>query len=112
MAVGAPPGHSMQVIVEKLSPVLVELQVQVPADRVKSEVEKAYAALQCTARVSGFRPGKAPRDVLAHIYGGRIHADVAQRLVDETLTQALSAKRVQPLSEPAIAPSEPKPAEA
>ncbi len=40
--------------------------------------------------MSGFRPGKAPREVLAHIYGGRVHADVAQRLVDETLTQALA----------------------
>ncbi len=39
----------MQVNVEKLTPVLVELQVQVPADRVRSEVEKAYANLQRTA---------------------------------------------------------------
>jgi trigger factor len=102
----------MQVIVEKLSPVLIELQVQVPAERVRSEVDKAYSALQRTARVKGFRPGKAPRDVLAHLYGGRIHADVAQRLVDETLNQALASKQVEPLSQPAIAPAELKPAEA
>ena len=102
----------MQVIVEKLSPVLVELQVQVPADRVRGEVEKAYAALQRTARVKGFRPGKAPRDVLAHLYGGRVHADVAQRLVDETLNKALTDKQVDPLSQPAIAPSELRPTEA
>jgi trigger factor len=101
----------MQVNVEKLSPVLVEVQVQVPADRVRSEVEKAYSALQRTARIRGFRPGKAPRDVLAHLYGGRVHADVAQRLVDETLNKALAEQKVEPLSEPAIAPTELRPAE-
>ncbi len=102
----------MQVNVEKLSPVLMEFQVEVPADRVRSEVEKAYTALQRTARVKGFRPGKAPRQVLAHLYGGRIHADVAQRLVDSTLNQALADKQVQPLSQPAIAPAELRPDDA
>lgn len=102
----------MQVNVEKLSPVLLEFQVQVPADRVKSEVEKAYAVIQRTARVRGFRPGKAPRHVLAHLYGGRVCADVAQRLVDDTLHQALATQHVEPLSQPAIAPTELKPEEA
>jgi trigger factor len=101
----------MQVTVEKLSPVLVELQVQVPADRVRSEVDKAYSALARTAHVKGFRPGKAPRDVLVHLYGGRIAADVAQRLVDETLNVAIAKEQVQPLSQPSIAPAELKPAE-
>jgi len=102
----------MQVNVEKLSPVLVEFQIEVPAAQVRSEVDKAYVVLQRSAKVKGFRPGKAPRQVLAHLYGGRIHADVAQRLVDSTLNQALSDKQVQPLSQPAIAPSELKPEEA
>jgi trigger factor len=102
----------MQVTVEKLSPVLLELQIEVPAAQVRTEVEKAYAALQRTARVKGFRPGKAPRQVLAHLFGGRIHADVAQRLVDATLNQVLADKQVQPLSQPAIAPAELKPEEA
>src|SRR5262245_38436080 len=102
----------MQITVEKLSPVLVEFQIEVPAAQVRTEVDKAYVALQRTARVKGFRPGKAPRQVLAHLYGGRIHADVAQRLVDATLNAALSEKQVQPLSQPAIAPAELKPEEA
>lgn len=102
----------MQITVEKLSPVLMEVQVEVPAERVRSEVDRAFATLQRTARVRGFRPGKAPRHVLAHLYGGRVHADVAQRLVDATLNQALAEKQVQPLSQPAIAPAELRPDDA
>lgn len=94
----------MQVSVEKLSPVLVEFQIEVPAETVKEEVERAYKTLQRTARVRGFRPGKAPRDVLVHVFGERVAMDVTQRLVDATLPKALSEKNVQPLSQPAIEP--------
>jgi trigger factor len=102
----------MQVSVEKLSPVVVEFSVEVPADRVKTEVDRAYTTLQRSARVRGYRPGKAPRDVLVHLYGPRIHADVAQRLVDETLDKAIVEKDMQPLSRPTVAPSQLNPAEA
>ena len=94
----------MQVNVQRLSPVLVEFDVEVAADRVKSEVEKAYTSVAKTARVSGFRPGKAPRKVLTHLYGPRIAADVAQRLVDETYPQAISDQKLQPVTDPAIEP--------
>jgi trigger factor len=56
----------MQVTVQKLSPVLVEFDVQVAADRVKRELDKAYISVSKSARVRGFRPGKAPRRVLAY----------------------------------------------
>ncbi|MDI1433539.1 trigger factor [Polyangium sorediatum] len=101
----------MQVTVEKLSPVLVELKVEIPAEQVRTEVDKAYANLQRSARVRGFRQGKAPRHVLAHLYSGSIHADVARRLVDTTLNRALASQQVQPLSQPDIAPVELRPEE-
>jgi len=101
----------MQVTVEKLSPVLVELNVQIPATQVRTEIDKAYANLQRNARVRGYRPGKAPRQVLAHLYSGSIHADVARKLVDATLNKALAAQQVQALSQPEIAPVELLPAE-
>lgn len=92
----------MQVNVEKISPVLVEFSVEVGADRVQSEVEKAFRAVAKTARVKGFRPGKAPRQVLDHVYGARVAADVAQRLIDETYQQAITEHKVQPVSQPAV----------
>ncbi len=92
----------MQVNVEKISPVLVELSVEIGADRVKTEVEKAFRAVAKTARVKGFRPGKAPRQVLDHVYGARVAADVAQRLIDETYQQAVQEHKVQPVADPAL----------
>ncbi|HEU4412733.1 MAG TPA: trigger factor [Polyangiaceae bacterium] len=95
----------MQVNVQRLSPVLVEFAVEVPAERVRVEVDKAYAELGRTAKIRGFRPGKAPREVLSHMFGSRVQADVTQRLVDSTLQQALQQKSVQPLTTLSISPN-------
>jgi trigger factor len=92
----------MQVTVQRLSPVLIQFDVQVAAERVKSEVDKEYNSVAKNARVRGFRPGKAPRKVLSHVYGQRVAAAVAQRLVDETFPQAVTEHKVQPVSAPQI----------
>ncbi len=96
----------MQVTVQKLSPVLVELDVRVDADRVKSELSKAYTTLARSAKVRGFRPGKAPKKVLAHYFGPRVAADVAQRLVDDTFQKAVTEQNMQPVTQPSIEPSQ------
>ncbi len=92
----------MQVNVSRLSPVLVEFDVEVGVARVTTELEKAYSQVVRTAKVSGFRPGKAPRKVLSHLYGARIAADVAQKLVDETFPQAVTDQKMQPVTSPAV----------
>jgi trigger factor len=92
----------MQVTVQRLSPVVVEFNIQIESDRVKTEVEKAYSAVARNAKVRGFRPGKAPRKVLSHVYGPRIARDVGDLLVQETYPQALNEGKVQPVGDPAI----------
>lgn len=92
----------MQVTVQKLSPVLMEFDVIVDVERVHAELEKSYSNIGRSAHVRGFRPGKAPRQVIAQLYGTRIASDVAKRLVDETFPQALSERQIQPISTPAI----------
>ncbi|NRA36306.1 MAG: trigger factor [Polyangiaceae bacterium] len=94
----------MQVTLEKLSPVLVELNVEIDAKRVGVEVKQAYAALSRTAKVKGFRPGKAPRKLLTQLYGPRIAADVAQKLVDSTYPEVIAEQKLQPVSQPAVEP--------
>ncbi len=92
----------MQVTVQKLSPVLVEFDVVVDAEQVHAEFEKSYSSVGRSAHVRGFRPGKAPRQIIAQLFGSRIASDVAKRLVDETFPQALSERQIQPISAPAI----------
>ena len=92
----------MQVTVQKLSPVLMEFNVVVDAERVRLELEKSYSSIARSSHVRGFRPGKAPRQVLNQLFGARIATDVAKRLVDETFQQALTEQKIQPISSPAV----------
>jgi trigger factor len=92
----------MQVTLQKLSPVLVELDVKVDAERVRGELDKAYATLSRSAKIKGFRPGKAPKKVLVHYFGSRVAQDVARRLVDDTFQKAVTEQQVQAVTQPAI----------
>jgi trigger factor len=92
----------MHVQVARISPVVMELAIEVPAPEVKAEVEKAYSTLQRKAHVKGFRPGKAPRQVLARLYGPQVATDVANALVQGTLPKALTDQKVTPVNQPQV----------
>lgn len=94
----------MQVTAERLSPVSFQLSINVPAEAVKQELERAYLSVQQTAKVKGFRPGKAPRDVLRAMYGDRIMSDVMNTLVQSTLPQALAQEKLNPVNQPNVLP--------
>ena len=97
----------MQVTVEKLSPVLIEFQITVPADKVKESMRRAYENLARSAQIRGFRKGKAPRHVLQHLFGERVAVDVGNKLVEDTLQSALQDKNIRPISNPVV--EKPKP---
>jgi trigger factor len=92
----------MQITVQKLSPVVVQFNVEIDKARVEAEVEKAYSSVAKSAKVRGFRPGKAPRRVLSHMYGASIAKQVADKLVEETYPKAVSDQKLQPVTQPAI----------
>ena len=94
----------MQIQVQRLSPVMMEVHVEVPADVVKAEVDKAYQTLARKAHVKGFRPGKAPRSVLSHLYGPQVQSDVMNSIVNTTLPKVLEEKSVTPVSTPNVEP--------
>ncbi len=92
----------MNVTVSRISPVKIELSVEVPADTVQAQVERAYSDLGRRAKIRGFRPGKAPRNVLVQLFEPQVKSDVANSLVNDTLSRALTEKNVVPVSTPNV----------
>ncbi|MBX3205953.1 MAG: trigger factor [Labilithrix sp.] len=80
----------------------MELSVEIPADSVKAQVDKAYLNLGKKAHVKGFRPGKAPRDVLSRLFGLQVANDVANAIVNDTLPKVLSEKNLTPVNQPSV----------
>lgn len=94
----------MQVSVEKISPVLVEFSVVIDAEVVTTEYEKAIKKVSKGSKIKGFRPGKAPRNIIQRVYGPRVEADVVQRLVDDSFSKAAAEQSMQPISRPSVEP--------
>lgn len=78
------------------------LEVEVPSARAEQSFVRAYRGLAKSARVRGFRPGKAPLSVLRRMYGPAVVEDVERELVAETLPEALERAGLTPVSEPSI----------
>jgi len=78
------------------------LEIEVPPAHVDAAFERAYRGLARSARVRGFRPGKAPVSVLRRLYGPAIAEDVERELVSQTLPAALERAALAPVSEPSV----------
>ncbi len=94
----------MQVNVSRVSPVIIELQIELPEETVKAEINRAYSALSKRAHIKGFRPGKAPRSVLEKMFAPQVANDVTNTLVQTSLTQAIAKENVTPINQPSVQP--------
>lgn len=92
----------MQVHVEDISPVQKKITIEIPAERVDEEIDKAYSAIQKKAKLQGFRPGKAPMHLIKRTYADAMRDDVMRRLYQQTLYKALDEQKVEPLDSPTI----------
>jgi trigger factor len=94
----------MQVSLTATSGLERRLEVAVPATEVSTEVEQRLKSISRTARLKGFRPGKAPITVVRKQFGEQVHAEVIQDLMRSSFAQALSQERLTPAGGPKIEP--------
>lgn len=93
---------SMQSQVNEIDPVTVELQVQVPWERVKEGLDAGYGKLQKSAKVRGFRRGKVPRHVLKQLYGPQVDGEVISTLIEEGLLHAVQEHELAVVAAPEV----------
>ena len=92
----------LKVEVETLSPVRRRLRVEVPQEQVVAEMERAYSGLSRSARVPGFRPGRAPRHVLERQFGDHVRSEVFGKLIQESLSEAVEKQDIAVVGAPHI----------
>ena len=80
------------------------LEVAVPADEVHQEFEQRLKQVARSARLKGFRPGKAPLPVVRKQFGEQVHAEVVDHLIRSSLAQALREQNLTPAGGPRIEP--------
>lgn len=96
----------MKVTVEDQSSVKKILHIEVPQEDVARELDSAYAQLKKTAKIKGFRPGKAPRSVLTRFYGKDVNADVSGKLIQSAFMEAIKETELKIVGSPKVDPPE------
>jgi trigger factor len=94
----------MQVSVESIGKLERRMQVQVPAERVSEEIATRLKHLSRTARLKGFRPGKAPLTVIRRQFGQQVHREVIGELMQSSFAEAVTQKQLAPAGSPRIEP--------
>ncbi len=92
----------MKVEVESLDRVRKNVEVIIDDEKVNELRNEIYEQLKKQAKVKGFRPGKAPRSVLQTLYKDYVDDELKKRMVEETMSEALTETKVDPVSEPRI----------
>ncbi len=90
----------MQSEIRQISPVLVEVTVEVPWDRIHKDLNDTYKEIGKTARVRGFRPGKVPKNILKQVYGRQAAAQVTGTLVEQGLMHAVQEHELHIVAQP------------
>jgi FKBP-type peptidyl-prolyl cis-trans isomerase (trigger factor) len=92
----------MKTEVKKLDSTKCEINVAVSGELVKNKFEEVFAQVAKEAKVPGFRPGKAPRDVLEKHYASSVHEQVLKELVPDVYNQAIAAEKLDVIELPQI----------
>ncbi|MBE0429202.1 MAG: trigger factor [Thermoleophilia bacterium] len=81
----------------------VRLDVEVPAEELRLQVDKTVRKLSREVRMSGFRPGKVPRNLIVQRFGK--DAILAQTLEDALpgwLQRAIDGSGIKPVDQPEV----------
>ncbi len=95
----------MQVSVETTNGLERRMTVELPVERIDSEVQSRLQQVGRSARVKGFRPGKVPPKVVAQQYGKQIRDEVVGELIQSSYFEAVSQEKLMPAGMPSIEPT-------
>ncbi|HTP89907.1 MAG TPA: trigger factor [Terriglobales bacterium] len=79
-----------------------ELEIEVPLDEVDRETERVVLNLQKKVRIPGFRPGKAPANIIRTRFAGELRQDVLEGLVPRALNKRLEEEHLEFVGTPNI----------
>ena len=78
------------------------LEIEVLSQRVESKKEEIIKRYINRVKIRGFRPGKAPKDLIKRLYNDEIRSDLINELIPEVLNEVFKEKRISPLDSPVV----------
>ena len=92
----------MEVSVENTGKLERKVHVELPEERVSTEINNRLKNLTKTTKVQGFRPGKVPLKVIQSRYGVQVRKEVVGELVQSSFYEAITQENLKPAGPPQI----------
>lgn len=93
----------MQVKVEKTEKNIVQLEIEVDAEKFEQGLQKSFVKNAKKFNIPGFRKGKAPRYMVEKFYGEQIlYEDAINEVCPEAYDQAIEENDIHPVDRPEI----------
>lgn len=81
---------------------VVTFSVEIPAPQVLDETHNYLLRIQQRAKIPGFRPGKAPLELVKKEFTGHAHQEVLDGLIRKFVPEALRELRLHPVAVPTV----------
>lgn len=79
-----------------------EIELDIEADEVTKEFERIVTQFSSRAKIPGFRPGKAPRDIIKQRFYTEIKESLFNSLVPKALSGELKTQNLNPVGMPVV----------
>ena len=79
-----------------------KLTVVVTKKEIQEKIDNKLDEVKGTINLKGFRPGKAPRELLKKQFGKALYGEVIEKTLNESTFQALKDKNIKPAGQPKI----------
>jgi trigger factor len=88
--------------VEEINTTKKRVTLEIPADVIEREISNSLERLKQQVRIPGFRPGKAPTNLIEKRFGKEVEAEVLEKLVPEYYSTALKEAEIDPIATPVL----------
>ncbi|MFA5114563.1 MAG: trigger factor [Candidatus Omnitrophota bacterium] len=92
----------MKTEIKKIDGTKRELHIEVEGDVVNNKFDDVLKKIGQEAKVAGFRPGHAPRDVIEKHYSSQAHEQVLKELIPDVYNQAIEKEGLDVIELPNI----------
>ncbi len=92
----------MKVTIQNKKGLNKDIKVFVDKKTIETHMNDKYEEVQKQIVLKGFRPGKAPKELLKRQFGKSIYGEVLDKVLKETTTKAIQENKIKPVGQPKI----------
>ena len=88
--------------IEDINATKKRLRIEIPSDVIEREIGGSLEKLRHSVKLPGFRPGKAPINLIEKRFGKDVEAEVLDKIIPEHLTNAIREADIKPVTMPIL----------